>query len=151
MKVNKVVRAENTQNNLKLTKAYISIEDIIEALNKKEVPIKVSDKINALINEINTFSGDQKTLLKLIKKVDKEIVVLIEKELGWVKKAHYQSLWTAFGMMGGIIFSTIVTQLGYEGTWSSVGVGVSIGLVFGLIAGKNRDAKAEKDGFQLDV
>lgn len=151
MRIEKVIRVEKIGENSKLIKAYKAIEELIEALNKKEIPAHILESINLKVKEINTFTGDHKSLTKRIKILDKEILTEVEKALGWVKKSHYQNLWMAFGIMAGVLFSTIATQLGFDYTWSSIGMGIPMGLIFGMLAGKNRDSQAAKDGLQLEV
>ena len=124
---------------------------MIVAINKKEVPRNIIASINLKINELNSFSGDTKTLIKLIKKTEKEIIKQIESEFGLVKKSHYQNHWMAYGIMAGVLFSTIATQFGFDETWNSVGFGISMGLIFGMIAGKNKDVQVAKEGLQLEV
>jgi len=55
-----------------------------------------------------------------------------------------------YGMSIGILFTVIVTTVGYENTWTSFPMGLSMGLIFGLLAGKNRDDKAKKMNLQLN-
>jgi len=151
MKIERIIRAEKIGANPKLIKAYNAIEQLIEALNKKEVSKNVLESINSKVKEINAFSGDHKRLTKLIKKSDKDIQDLVETEFGWVKKSYYQSLWMVYGMLAGAVFSTVFTQLGFVETWSSYGLAIPMGLIFGMLAGKNKDTQAKKDGLQLDL
>lgn len=151
MKIERVIRAEKIGANPKLIKAYNAIEQLIEALNKKEIPKNVLENINSKVKKINAYTGDYKRLTKLIKKSDKDIENLVETEFGWVKKSYYQGLWTVYGMLAGGVFSTIFTQLGFEETWSSYGLAIPMGLIFGMLAGKNKDTQVAKDGLQLDI
>ena len=151
MKIERIIRVEKIGANPKLLKAYNAIEQLIEALNKKEVSKNVLESINSKVKEINAFTGDHKSLTKLIKKTDKDIQDLVETEFGWVKKSYYQSLWMVYGMLAGAVFSTVFTQLGFVETWSSYGLAIPMGLIFGMLAGKNKDTQAKKDGLQLDL
>lgn len=151
MKIERIIRVEEIGTIPKLIKAYNAIEQLIEALNKKEIPKNVLENINSKVKEINTYTGDHKRLTKLIKKSDKDIETLVETEFGWVKKSYYQGLWTVYGMLAGAVFSTIFTQLGFDETWSSYGLAIPMGLIFGMLAGKNKDTQVAKDGLQLDI
>lgn len=151
MKIERVNRVEGIGTKRKLVKAYNALEGLIEALNKKEVPKNVLEEINNKVKEINAFTGSHKRLTKLIKKSDKDIETLVGTEFGWVKKSYYQGLWTVYGMLAGVVFSTIFTQLGFDETWNSYGLAIPMGLIFGMLAGKNKDTRAAEDGLQLDI
>lgn len=151
MKINSINKIEDFGTNKKLIKSYDSLEQLVNALNKKKIPEIFLQRINQMIQEINSFSGEQMELVKLLKTTDKEVVILVEKEFGWVKKLHYQHQWTSYGIIAGVLFSTLLTQTGFTETWNSMALGISMGLIFGMLAGKNKDTQAEKDGLQLDI
>ncbi|MEZ5083246.1 MAG: hypothetical protein R2750_07330 [Bacteroidales bacterium] len=151
MKIEKLIRGKNSEQNKKLTKAYDNIENLTEALVAKGIPEENSTVINADIKTINSFSGSEKDLIKHLIKTNAKVLAYIEKELHWVKKFHYQNKWMTFGMLAGVLFSAAFSNFVESTLWTSMGIGISMGLLFGILAGRNRDKSAEKDGLQLDL
>jgi len=151
MKIETLNRRINSEQNRKLSKAYDNMESLAKALNTKGIPEENSTIINTDIKMINSFSGSENDLIKILKKTHTKILAYIEKELSLVKKFHYQNKWMAFGMLAGVLFSAIFSNFVDAATWTSMGMGISMGLLFGLLAGKNRDKSADKEGFQLDI
>lgn len=130
---------------------YTFLNNLINELKERELPSEIIIAINKEIEELNAFSGSDKKLLKQARKAKSTLLKLIEEELGLVLKYHYQNSWMAYGMLAGVLFSTIFSQLGFANTWNSLGMGISMGLIFGMLAGKNRDEKAFKEGKQLNL
>tara|TARA_R110002050_G_scaffold204327_1_gene339546 strand:- start:35927 stop:36379 length:453 start_codon:yes stop_codon:yes gene_type:complete len=150
MKIDHIIRTIEAKSSPKLLKAYVSLEKLIEAINAREFPHEFGQMIQPKIQVINTFSGTSKQLAKEIKKTEQYVVNQLEKELGWVKKRHYQNLWMGYGMLAGVLFSTVSTSFGFTNTFNSLGMGISLGLIFGMMVGKNKDTQAAKNGLQLD-
>ena len=150
MNIEKLKRRKGSENNTKLSKAYLQIEGLIGALNKRELKEKHIKAINIDIALLNKYDGSDKELIKQLKKAYNRILEYIEKELELVAKHHYQNKWMVFGMIGGVILSYLFKAIEYSATWNSIGFAISMGLIFGLLAGKNRDEKARKDGNQLE-
>lgn len=140
----------NIEHNKKLIEANSSLDHLIKELGKREIPLEIITVVNQEIEKINSFSGSDKDLLKQLRVSKKLVIEMIEKELELVPKYHYQNKWMAFGILAGVLFSTIFNQLGFSDTWNSLGMGISMGLLFGMLAGKNRDEKAFKVGKQLN-
>jgi len=144
-------RRENSIHNLKLLVAYQKLEDLLDALDKKEMGEEHLLFINSEIKLLNLFTGSDKDMIKHLKSANTRILSFIEKELELVKKHHYQNKWMVFGMAGGVFLSYLFKAIDYSATWNSIGFAISMGLIAGLLAGKNRDEKAKKDGKQLDI
>lgn len=140
----------NIEHNKKLIEANSSLDHLIKELGKREIPLEIITVVNQEIEKINSFSGSDKDLLKQLRVSKKLVIEMIEKELELVPRYHYQNKWMAFGILAGVLFSTIFNQLGFSDTWNSLGMGISMGLLFGMLAGKNRDEKAFKEGKQLN-
>lgn len=150
MELQKLERRTGSDQNKKLTKAYDGISNLIEALSKKDLPQDIAKSINDDITNINFFKGTNNDLVKHLRKTNKQILEGIEKKLGLVKKNHYQTTWMAYGMLIGIVFTSVSQNFMEDASWNSPAMGISMGLLFGIVAGKNRDKKAEKEGVQLD-
>ena len=150
MDIEKLIKRQIREPNKRLLKEYQKMEDLIEALNKKEIPAELLTVINDDIKLVNSFSGTDKELTKTLRKTHSKILKFVEKELKLVAKNHYRTLWMAigisvFGISMGTVFSTVF------GNYSYLGMGIPIGMVFGLVIGANLDKNAEKDGKQLDL
>ena len=145
MNIEKLEIKNRIELNTKLTKAYHKMQGLIEALSKKEIPSEVLSSINADIKSLNSFSGTEKELTKILRKTYAKILAFVEKELKFVAKQHYLSLGMVFGMLAGSVFSSIFDSFGFTG------MGISIGMLIGIIVGTNLDKKAEEDGKQLEL
>jgi len=137
-------RAELSQNK-KYVKASIKMQNLIVALNKKEIPDEFNSIINADIKKLNSFFGTENQLIKLTKKTTSKILKLVDTKLKLVSKHHYRRV----GLVMGMLFGPIVT-LPFDGFGYS-GLGMILGMAVGIAIGTNLDNKAEKEGKQLGV
>lgn len=127
----------------RLTKAVLKMQNLIEALNKKETPEEVVSTINKDIRLLKPFSGTDKEVRKTIRRTHSKILKLVEKELKWVPKNHYRTTWLAIGL------AAFGIPLG--AAFSNLGLGIPLGIVFGMVVGSQMDKKAKKEGRQLDI
>lgn len=137
-------RTELSQNK-KYEKASSKMQDLIAALNKKEISDEIIRVINEDIKTLNLFVGTDKQLIKLTKKTISKILKLVDTKLKLVAKHHYRNV----GMIIGMFFGPIVT-LPFDG-FGYNGLGLVFGMFFGIAIGTNLDKKAAKEGKQLDV
>ena len=137
-------RAELSQNK-KYVKVSSKMQDLIVALNKKEIPDEFISVINDDIKNLNSFFGTDKQLIKLTKKTTAKILKFVDTKLKLVSKHHYRNV----GMIMGMLFGPIVT-LPFDGFGYS-GLGMILGMAIGIGIGTNLDTKAAKEGKQLDV
>jgi hypothetical protein len=151
MNIESINRRKDAGQNQKLAKAYSKFEGLREALNIKNLPESNIAEINEDIHRVNTFLGSEKELIKLLKKTYTAILAYVGKELNLVSKIHYQQLWMVYGMFAGILVSTISFNFFQTDFWSLQALGLPMGMLFGLLAGRNRDIKAKNDGLQLNV
>lgn len=140
----------NIDQNKKLNNAYSQFGELLNELNKKELPNEVISSINSGIEEINSFKESEKGLRKLIRKAQSRIIKLIEKELKLVTKNHYRNTWLAIGMSVfgiplGVAFGTSLGNMGF------IGIGLPIGMAIGMAIGTGMDKKAFEEGRQLDL
>ena len=149
MTVEKLKRMKGSERNKKLTKAYDKMHRLIEALNKKDIPSKSAITINTDIKTINSFSGTEKELTRVLRKTYSRTLAFLEKELKIVAKNHYLSLGMVFGMLAGTVFSSVSWGFGSMGMGSSTGMEISLGMILGMVVGIYLDKQAEKDGKQL--
>lgn len=140
----------NIDQDKKLNNAYVQFRELLNELNKKELPNEIVSAINSDIEEINSFTESAKKFRRLIRKTQSKISRLIEKELKLVTKNHYRNTWLAIGMSVfgiplGVVFGTIFGNMGF------IGIGLPIGLVIGMVIGARMDKKAFEEGIQLDL
>ncbi len=150
MEIEKLKKRQIGEPNKKLLKEYQKMEDLIDALGKKEIPEELLTVINDDIKLVNSFPGTDKELTKTLRKTHSKILKFVEKELKLVAKNHYRTLWLAigisvFGISMGTVFSAVLGNTGY------IGMGIPIGMVIGLVIGANKDKYAEKERKQLDL
>ena len=151
MNIEKLERRKGLEGNRKLTKVYDKMQALIEALSKKDIPSDLMTFINADIKLNNSFSGTEKELTKILRKTYSKILAFVEKELKFVAKHHYVSRWMVFGMLAGVLFSSIFSSFGFMGIGSSSGMGISLGMLIGIVVGTNLDQQAENTGKQLEL
>lgn len=131
-------------------KKYIQFKNLIDELDKKELPAKVAEKINAHIEFVNSIPDTDPKLGKKVKLVQTNILKLLEKELKIVTKNHYRNMWLAVGMSAfgiplGVVFGLLMDNMGL------LAIGIPIGMVIGIAYGTKLDKKAQENENQLDV
>ncbi|MFT4779247.1 MAG: hypothetical protein ACJAU0_001835 [Flavobacteriales bacterium] len=134
----------------KLAQTYAQFSGLLNKLNENNLPDTVANEINKDIEELNSVSDSEKILRKQIRKKQGKIITFIEKELKFVVKNHYRNTWLAIGMSVfgiplGIIFGSIFENMAF------IGIGLPIGMVFGIALGTQMDKKAFAEGRQIDI
>jgi hypothetical protein len=149
MKIARLSPHPSIETNPKLSKQFSSLQSLLEAIGKKEVPEVQLQKINEIIGGINVFSGTDQELIKAIKAGQSIFIKLLEKELKIVPQNHYQMQWmvlgmSVFGLLLGVAFGAAMGNMGL------LGIGLPIGMAIGIAVGKGMDTKAKNEGRQLD-
>lgn len=135
--------------NPKLAKQSLCLQNLLDAIAKKQVPDLQSSKINEIIAGINDFSGSDPDLLKKMKSGQAGILKLLEKDLKITAQDHFQTLWLALGMAAfGIPLGTAFGAA--MGNMGLLGIGLPIGMAIGIAVGRQQDIKAKNEGRQLD-
>ncbi|MEA1986236.1 MAG: hypothetical protein U9N76_01945 [Candidatus Marinimicrobia bacterium] len=150
MKIKALSKKQNSEFTKKITNKYNEFEKLIIELNKKEIPLEIVNSINKEIDEIDSFSGSDKSLLKYMRKVQHNILKLIKKKIKLVTKNHYRNIGIAigvsvFGVSLGVVFGASI------GNTSLIAITIPIGMAIGLAIGTSMDKKAFEDGKQLDL
>jgi amino acid permease len=151
MTIEKLKRRKNIDASRKLVKAYNKMQKLIDALNKKELSSEVIGHVNEHINLVNSFRGIEKDLIKNLKKSYSKILQFVVEKQTFVTRHHYRILWMGYGMLAGLVFSTVFTSIDFMGIGGSTGIGLSMGMLIGIVFGTNLDLKAEKEGRQLEL
>ena len=150
MKLTELKQNENAVKSAKSNLYHTQIEYILRDLDGRDLPDYVIKSINADIEEINSTDKTDYALHKLLKKKQKEIVTLLEKEMKIVPINHYRNLWmvigmSAFGLPLGVAYGTSIGNIGM------MGIGIPIGMGIGIVLGSSMDKKALADGRQLSI
>lgn len=133
----------------RLAKAILRMQNLIEALNKKDTPEEVASTINEDIRVANAFSGTDKEVRKELRRTHSKILKLLEKELKWVPKNHHRNTWLAIGMAAfGIPLGAAFSSAGNP---SNLALGIPMGMLIGMVVGAEMDKKAKKEGKQIDI
>ena len=145
MKIEKLKNREELLQNKKYIKVYRKLQNVITAINNKEIPNEFVCVINEDIKALNSFIGSEKQLIKRIKKTTSKILKFVDTKLKLVSKHHYRTIGLIMGMLFGPLLTYSIEGLGFGG------LGMVFGMAVGIAIGVHLDAKAAKEGRQLDV
>ena len=149
MSIIELKERQNISDNMKLSRIYDQLGELLKELKKKELPHKIIQSVNQDIEELNNTTHTGNELRKLVKQKQTKIIKLVEKELKITPKNYYRSLWFVLGMSLvsgiGVCFGISIGKMGL------LGIGVPIGMVIGIAVGAAMDKKAFEEGRQLDV
>ena len=138
------------ENSPKATKMFMYFKKLISELKKKEVPSNIIQVINKEIERINSFTGSNRELVRMLQRSRLIIIRLLEKELKIVPKNLYRTRWLALGMVVfgipfGASFGLSLDNMAF------IGIGLPIGMAIGMAVGAGMDKKAFEEGRQLDI
>lgn len=116
MEIIELVKRYNIELDKKLTNRYVNFEKLITELKKRNIPSEIVNSVNQNIEDVNSFPGSNKDLLKQLRKAQSRILKLIEKELKLVTINHYRNMWLAVGMAAfGIPFGVSLGNMAFIG------------------------------------
>jgi len=150
MSIHEINPSNTDKGNKKVLDKLIVFNELVNELNKKEIPFLLEKVINEEILSLNFFIDSDKELMQKLGKVQYRIVTLVEKELQLVPKNYHRNRWMAFGMGAfgipfGIAFGFALGNLAF------LGIGIPIGLAIGIAVGSAKDKKVQQEGKQLNV
>ena len=150
MEIKEIDKKSDIGKDKKLLSKFNDFEKLINELKKRKVPSDIVNSVNRDIDNINSFTGSNKDLLKQLKKAQSGIIKLAEKELKLVTKNHYRNMWLALGMSAfgipiGVVFGISLGNMAF------LGIGIPIGMAIGIGIGTAMDKKAFEEGRQLDL
>ena len=136
-------------SNPKLNKLAIDFQDLLSAIEKKEIPEEPAKIINSLVEEVNSLEARDKELINALRSTKKKIITLLEKELKIVPIGYYQQQWMILGMTSiglplGVAFGVAMGNMAF------LGIGLPIGMSVGIGIGTSKDNQAKKEERQLD-
>ena len=150
MEIKQLKKRSDLQQVGKWMKRYYEFERLLDVLRNKEIPSDIMSSINQDIENLNSFSGSDRALLKTLKSTEFRILKLVEKELKLVPKNVYRNRWMAIGMSAfGIPFG-LAFGIGV-GNMAFLAIGIPIGLSIGIAIGAGMDKKAFEEGRQLEI
>ncbi len=134
----------------KQVKNYQELQNLINALNEKELTDEFVIKSNEEIDVLNQKNDADKDFLKQTLKTQAKIYNRAVTKLKYTKKSYYTTLWmslglAAFGIPFGTVFGIAVDNMGL------LGLGLPFGIAIGLAIGSMLDKKAEQEGRQLVI
>jgi hypothetical protein len=134
----------------KLDKLMSNFKELIEELQKKEVPQELEDEVSQIVLELNSSTLEGKKLRGLVFKKSRKTVQLIISKLNLFPINYHRKQWLVLGMS--IFGAPIGVALGISlGSMAFLGLGLPIGMIVGIAVGTNMDRKAKAEGRQLDV
>lgn len=138
------------KTNEELKQKFLEFKKLIVAMKKKKIPAEQIEEINAEMELINTFDGDEAALLKQYKNSLAGIISMLESKLSLVPKGYYRNKWMAigialFGVVLGTVFGVVMDNMAF------IALGIPFGVGIGLAIGRRKDKKAFDNGNQLDI
>lgn len=150
MNIKKLNERSDISANSKAIMLYKRLGDLLRILEIRELPDDIVDLINQEIEQINSFSGTDKHLIKMIKAVQNKIIKLLENRLKIVPEKYYSKLWTVLGMVTyGCSLGVIVGAI--TGKMAFLSIGMAVGMAIGMSIGARMDKKAYNEGRQLEI
>jgi ABC-type antimicrobial peptide transport system permease subunit len=149
MKISELKTRPDFEDNNKLNKKFIQFAKLISELKDREIPVDISEKINAEIEILNTTLNSDKAIKRQLRKSQSKILKIVESELHLVTINHYRQLGIAIGMSMGVALGTVIGST--IGNMAFIGTGIPIGLAVGIAIGTTLDKKAKEKGNQLNV
>lgn len=134
----------------KLEQQWTQFQQLIQLIEERNLSDDLLNKLNTEIEKVNHVEEDAKSLQKVIKSSQNQMIRLLEKEAKIVPQGYYRNLWLALGMSTfgiplGIILGLSMGNMGF------LGIGLPIGLGIGVAVGSMFDKKAAEEGRQLAI
>lgn len=134
----------------KIQKAYIKLERLLQEIAERKLPQSLASQLTDRITDLNGIADQDPALKKKIRRTYSGMLRTLEKEMKWVPKHYYQTLWTglgmaAFGVPMGVAFGASLGNMAF------LGIGIPIGMAIGIGVGMQMDKKAADEGRQLDL
>ena len=149
MIMKKLIERQHILENTKVISRYHQLGELLNALEKRELPNEIVGFIDQHIELLNSISDSEKYFAKTIKEKENEILKYMEKKINVVPKNHYRKRWLSLGV-GAFGLPIGVTIGSVSGNMGMLGAGLPIGLGIGSVVGSNMDKKAFNEGRQLD-
>ena len=140
--------AVSLTDNDKLKKKVTTFQSLLSELRERELTEEVITAINEHIVHLNGITSLD-ILTKELRKRQFKILTLLQQKLKLVTKGYYRNMWmavgmSAFGVSFGVAFGVALDNMAF------LAIGIPIGMGIGIAVGTAMDAKAQKEGKQLE-
>jgi hypothetical protein len=134
----------------KLQKDYEKLQRLLGELSGRDLPAALASRFRSRLDALNEIADGDPSLRKQVRKTYQSMMGTLQREMKWVPKGHYQSLWTGLGMAAigiplGVAFGLSLGNMAF------MGIGLPIGLAIGISVGAGLDKKAAEEGRQLNL
>lgn len=131
-------------------KPYDQLQALLQELNTRDLPPDTVAALQQRVQQLNESVLPPRPWLRQLKQAQAAMLKQLEKDVKLVPRHYYRNLWmavgmSAFGIPMGVLFGTILKNMGL------LGIGLPMGLAIGLAVGSSLDAKAAKEGRQLST
>lgn len=145
----KLIERQNISENLKAYNAYHQLNQLLNALQKKELPNETIDLINNEIEQLNSKPVIDKHFVKSTIEKQNRIIKLLEKKHKIVPINYYKKQWMLLGMSAfGIPMGLVISST--TGNFGMLTIGIPVGMAIGVALGSRMDKEAFHEGRQLD-
>lgn len=133
--------------------AFDKFSALITALNAKssqaELPQSVVESVTNEVGQINALN-ESDCNASVISKAMSRVIKIVRSDMGLSTPGYFRALWmvlgmTCFGLPIGVAFGAS------QGNPGLMAIGLPIGMMVGMILGGSMDAKAKKEGKQLEI
>ncbi|TPE42726.1 hypothetical protein [Pontibacter mangrovi] len=133
----------------KAASALHRLQQLIDALNTKDIPEETAKRITRLVEGLNEPDGAAGNFATTVEQTTGAILKLVEKELKLVPQKHYLKQWMPIGIGLGLPFGAAYASL--LDNMGLFGIGIPIGMGIGIAIGTHLDNKAATEGRQLEM
>lgn len=117
---------------------------LLSEISHKDLTPEVEEKIEKIIEALNSWECYARGYLKEIEKAKTKILKILHKDLGIVPRNYYTGLWLSLGTaIFGVPFGLIIFMA--TGKAAFLGVGLPLGMFLGLGIGAYLDRKAKEN------
>ncbi|PKV67101.1 hypothetical protein [Pontibacter ramchanderi] len=146
----KLQSREEMAQSEKLTREFDRLQQLIDALNSKDIPEGIAATITQQLAPLHNTGIPASQYGAQLKKTRGAILKLVKKQLKLVPQKHYQKLWmalgtTTLGLPFGVVYALMLKNFAFLGLGMPVGIGV------GIAIGTKLDKQAKAEGRQLDI
>lgn len=139
-----------TEESKKLKKRFGLFNQLIEEINKKDIPKESLHLISEMIKELQSNPKSAKLYAINIRRTQTKILRMLQKEHKIVPKNQFRNMWMAIGMSAfgvpmGVAFGASLQNMAF------IGIGIPVGMIIGMAIGAGMDKKAEQEGRQLNI
>jgi hypothetical protein len=150
MELKKLNEISEQKSSQRLLRKHDELTRLIDLLRSRDLPSKLLDSVNRETENINSFKGTNRELLRKVRSAELRILKQLEKDMKLVPKNTYRTRWMAIGMSVFGVPIGVAFGAGL-GNMAFLAIGIPIGMSIGIAVGALMDKKAFEEGRQLDI